>query len=74
MYVFYLEKDESMMLPLSPGFVVYSHLHRLQASGFRLQASGFRLQASGFRLQASGMGSFYIRVNVKALVTDSITK
>ncbi len=29
---------------------------------------------SGFRLQASGMGLFYIRVNVKALVTSSITK
>jgi hypothetical protein len=29
---------------------------------------------SGFRLQASGMGLFYIRVNVKALVTGSITK
>ncbi len=45
-----------------------------QASGFRLQASGFRLQASGFRLQASGMGLIYIVVNVKALVTGSITK
>ncbi len=31
-----------------------------------------RFQA--FRLQASGMGLFYIRVNVKALVTGSITK
>jgi hypothetical protein len=39
----------------------------------RLQASGFRLQASGFRLQASVMGLFYIRVDVKALVTGSIT-
>ncbi len=29
---------------------------------------------SWFRLQASGMGLFYIRVNVKALVTGSITK
>jgi hypothetical protein len=27
-----------------------------------------------YRLQASGMGLFYIRVNVKALVTGSITK
>jgi hypothetical protein len=29
---------------------------------------------SKVRLQASGMGLFYIRVNVKALVTGSITK
>ena len=39
-----------------------------------IASSGMNVFIIMFRLQASAMGLFYIRVNVKAQVTGSITK
>jgi hypothetical protein len=40
----------------------------------RLNRTPLGVPGSGFTLQVSGMGLFYVCVNVKALVTGSITK
>jgi hypothetical protein len=68
--------DEMLTLVMKKG--------KMQATGYscewlavtrELNETHDYVQASGFRLQASGMRLFYIRVNVKALVTgSSITK